>query len=143
MEQSRVVSDIMTREVLVLSEEDNLRQIAEGMDRLSLRHLPVVDGTRLVGLVSHRDVLRLAVSALVAETPIGRAREQRLEENAFIAKVMTRDPVTVAPDTPLAEAANILVRSKFGCLPVVDRDHNLVGIVTEHDFLKLLVRVLK
>jgi CBS domain-containing protein len=49
----------------------------------------------------------------------------------------------VFPDTPIVEAAEMLVASKFGCLPVVDSQGKLVGIVTEHDFLKLLVATLK
>jgi CBS domain-containing protein len=51
---------------------------------------------------------------------------------------MTRDPDTVSPDTPVWEAAKIIVESKFGCLPVVNEDGYLVGIVTEHDFVKTI-----
>ncbi|MFW5921065.1 MAG: CBS domain-containing protein, partial [Polyangiales bacterium] len=53
-----VVSDIMSRNPITLSEEDNLENIAQGMEEFHLRHLPVVDGHKLVGLVSHRDILR-------------------------------------------------------------------------------------
>jgi len=142
MAKPKVVADIMTRDVRFLSEEDNLSQIAQTMDRFSLRHLPVVDGSRLVGLITHRDVLRLAISELVHDMST-HERQKRLAENTFVAKVMTRNPRTVAPETPIVEAAEVLVQSKFGCLPVVDKLGTLVGIVTEHDFLKLLVATMK
>ena len=143
MANPKVVADIMTKDVLSLKEEDNLSQIGQTMERFSLRHLPVVDGGRLVGLVTHRDVLRFAVSELSDNDQVRQERQRRLIENTFVARIMTRRPLTVFPDTPILEAAEILVESKFGCLPVVDSHGNLVGIVTEHDFLKLLVASLK
>jgi CBS domain-containing protein len=143
MANPKVVADIMTKDVLFLNEEDNLSQIGQTMERFSLRHLPVVDGRRLVGLVTHRDVLRLAVSELYDDDQARQERQRRLGENTFVAKIMTRRPRTVFPETPIVEAAEILVESKFGCLPVVDSSGDLVGIVTEHDFLKLLVANLK
>jgi len=142
MDIPRVVADIMTREIEVLHEEDNLEHISQRMDRLKLRHLPVVDGTRLLGLISHHDMLRLAVSELLLFAPVARTRERYLGQNTFVAKVMTRDPVTVTPQTPIAQAAELLFNAKVGCLPVV-KDGQLVGIVTETDLLGLLVRLLK
>lgn len=85
----------------------------------------------------------LAVSELADNDQVRNERQKRLVENTFVAKIMTRRPLTVFPDTLIVEAAEMLVRSKFGCLPVVDSQDNLVGIVTEHDFLKLLVANLK
>lgn len=124
MDQPKIVADIMTRDLVTLNEEDNLGRLEYGMTQQRIRHLPVVDGRRLVGLITHRDLLRAAAGKVGAE--------------AFVARVMTRDPTTVRPETSLGDAARILAESKFGCLPVVDRDGNLVGIVTEHDFVKLL-----
>ena len=56
---------------------------------------------------------------------------------------MTRDVKTVRPSTPLGEAVNVLIGNRFGCLPVVDEDNKLVGIVTEHDLLKDLAGLLR
>ncbi|HEX7477234.1 MAG TPA: CBS domain-containing protein [Polyangiales bacterium] len=139
-----LVADIMTRDVAVLHEEDNVEHILQRMDGLQLRHVPVVDGSRLVGLVSHQDMLRLTVTELLLDDPVSRTRGQFLEEqeeNTFVARVMTRDPVTVTPQTPIANAAELLLRTKIGCLPVVDNDR-LVGIVTKTDLLGLLVQLL-
>ncbi len=145
MNAPQLVADIMTRAVAVLQEEDNLEHILEQMDRLKLKHVPVVDGARLVGLVCHHDLLRLTVDELLRDVPVLRPREQYLEqqeENTFVARVMTRDPVTVTPQTPIASAAELLVETKVGCLPVVENGQ-LVGIVTETDLLGGLLQLLK
>jgi CBS domain-containing membrane protein len=134
------VANIMTERVIYLREEDNLGIISKGMERYNLRHLPVVSNDKLVGIISHRDLLRLAVSSIEAGTLTGQAKQDAFDESTFVASVMTRDPVSVSPDTPIWEAAKIIVESKFGCLPVVDEDHNLVGIVTEHDFVKTIAQ---
>jgi CBS domain-containing protein len=126
MSSATTVSDIMTRRVIYLREEDNLSRIVEGMEHFGLRHLPVLDGDKLVGMISHRDMLKILSST------------ERREEETFVASVMTRDPIAVAPDTPIAEAARTLLKARFGCLPVVDSDGNVIGIVTEHDFLKVV-----
>lgn len=129
------VADIMTSPVITLSEEDNLRSIREGMEKFHLRHLPVVDGEKLVGLITHRDILRLVSAEL---DPGAKVRAGGVEDT-FVSSVMTRDPATCTPDTPIAEAARLMYENKFGCLPVVDDEGNLVGIVTENDMLGYLV----
>ena len=132
------VADIMTTGVIYLREEDNLAIISKGMERYNLRHLPVVSDNKLIGIVTHRDLLRLAVSSVELDTPEGKNRQEKLDEGTFVATIMTRDPITVGPDTPIWEAVRIIIDNKFGCLPVVDEDGKLMGIVTEHDFLKTL-----
>lgn len=136
------VADIMTREPVCLHEEDNLGEIAQDMERYQFRHLPVVDGTKLVGLVSHRDLLRHTVSAL-EQAEVGRARNERLQQDTFVAHVMTRDPRTVTEDDSVGQAARVIMEGHFGCAPVVDGDGTLVGIVTEHDLLQYLVGLLE
>ena len=126
MTEAKTVADIMTRRVIFLREEDNLSRIVEGMEHFGLRHLPVLDGDRLVGMITHRDMLKILSAT------------ERREETTFVASVMTRDPIAVGPETTIAEAARLLLKARFGCLPVVDANRNVIGIVTEHDFLKIL-----
>jgi CBS domain-containing membrane protein len=132
------VREIMTERVIYLREEDTLDIIAKGMERYNLRHLPVVEDDVLLGIVSHRDLLSLAVSSLEQLTPEGEERQSQIGEHVFVSSIMTRDVVTIGPDTPIWEAARIIVENKFGCLPVVNDDGKLIGIVTEHDFLKTM-----
>ncbi|HYS79235.1 MAG TPA: CBS domain-containing protein [Anaeromyxobacteraceae bacterium] len=116
------VGDFMTRELVTLTESDDLA-LAEQMLRLSgIRHLPVVREQKLVGILTHRDLLRSAASRPARSTLAG--------------EVMTRDPVAVMPATSLVQAARALLHHKFGCLPVCDAEGTLLGIITESDFVR-------
>lgn len=116
------VGDFMTRELVVLQESDDLA-LAEKMLRLGgIRHLPVVREGHLVGLLTHRDLLRAAASHAAART--------------VASEVMTRDPVSVRPTTSLVQAARLMLSKKFGCLPVCEEDGKLIGIITESDFVR-------
>ena len=141
MSLTRPVSEIMTEDVITLLEEDDLLQIDRGMEQYQLRHLPVVDGRKLVGLVTHRDLLRISASSL-QPPQVAAILDEEAKSQTFVRSVMTRNVQTVTPDTQLSEAVRLLVEGRFGCLPVVDAEGDLVGIVTEHDMLKLLADVL-
>lgn len=139
MEKPKLVSDIMTQKVITLFEEDNLVGVEKGMSQFKFRHLPVVDSGKLVGLVTHRDLLRMAASSLELG---GAQKTARLNETAFVRDIMQRNVLTVRADTPLIEAGKLMWDQKIGCLPVVTEDRTLVGIVTEADFLKLALSLL-
>ena len=132
-----LVCDVMTEPVITIEEWENLLDVAQDMKRYHLRHLPVVDGRKLVGLISHRDLLRLSVSQL-DPSPVGEAQDRRNKSNTFVTDVMTRNVEVVRPEDTVAHAARKLIVGRFGCLPVVDEADNLVGIVTEIDLLRLL-----
>jgi len=135
-----VVRDIMTRRVLCLLEEENLEHIAHGMKRFEFRHLPVIDEGKLVGIVSQRDLLEASVSALDPDFDL---KDFNLKHNIFVAEIMKSPVVSVRPDTPLLEAARLLLEHKVGCLPVTELDGTLVGIVTDFDFVGLAARYLE
>ena len=132
-----LVREIMTESVISLEEWENLLDVAKDMERFHLRHLPVVDGHKLVGLISHRDLLRFSVSRL-DPSPVGDERDENNKRNTFVADVMTRNVEVVRPDDSVAHAARKLIVGRFGCLPVVDDQEQLVGIVTELDLLHLI-----
>lgn len=136
----RVVRDIMTAKVVYMLEEENLERIGKGMERFKFRHLPVIDGGKLVGIVSQRDYLRASVSDLDPDFAL---KNDNLKRNIFVAEIMTRDVVSVRPDTPLLEAAKLLREHRFGCLPVTEADGSLVGIVTDYDFVGLTIALLE
>jgi CBS domain-containing protein len=116
------VGDFMTRELVTLQETDDLLLAEQTLRLGGIRHLPVVRAGKLVGLLTHRDLLRSAASRPARATLAGDA--------------MTREPVAVAPGTPLVQAARTMLERKFGCLPVCEPDGTLVGIITESDFVR-------
>ena len=116
------VGDFMTRELVTLKESDDLA-LAEQMLKLGgIRHLPVVRERKLIGILTHRDLLRSAAT--------------RPARSTLASEVMTRDPVAVEPATSLVHAARAMLHHKFGCLPVCDVDGTLLGIITESDFVR-------
>jgi CBS domain-containing protein len=123
------VGDFMTRELVTVGETDDLA-LADKMLRLgSIRHLPVVRGRKLVGLLTQRDLLRAAAVHAASSTA---AQD-----------VMTRDPTSVRPSTSLVHAARIMLANKYGCLPVCEADGTLVGIITESDFVRFAADVVQ
>jgi CBS domain-containing protein len=125
------VSDFMTKELVTVRESDDLA-LAESLLKLGgIRHLPVVRDRKLVGLLTHRDVLRSGAWGKpgARELPVG--------------NIMTREPTSVRPATGLAQAARLMLERKFGCLPVCEDDGTLVGIVTEADFVRFAADVVR
>jgi CBS domain-containing protein len=105
------------------------------MEQHSVRRLPVVQDDRLVGIVTRGDLRAAQPSAAAALS----AYEWRmLLRQATVAACMTHNPVTIAPDAPVLEAARQMLACKIGGLPVV-RGKRLVGVITETDLLRLLV----
>ena len=127
------VRDLMTEDLLTVKEHDTARALFDLMGEAHVRHLPVLsrDG-ELVGLVSHRDLLRGTFSE-TAGLPVSNQRA-RLEKIS-VESIMVHEPETVEPDQSLAEAASIMLENKFGCLPVIEGDR-LAGILTESDFVR-------
>ena len=125
--------------MVTLSEEESLALVEEGLDKMHFRHLPVVTGKKLVGLVTHRDILRFSASPLDAASTL---HEDNRLEYTYVRDVMHRDPVTVQEETPLVTAAKRMRADKLSCIPVVDDEGCLVGIVTVTDLLDLSIEFL-
>jgi len=127
------VRELMTAQPDTVGPTSSLREVLVKMNRDGCRHLPVLDGNELVGIITDRDV-RLAVNSPV----IGKDQELYREEildGIEAQNCMTREPMSVTPDTPAHEAADLLSLYKFGGLPVLEAG-SLVGIVTTTDFLR-------
>jgi WS/DGAT/MGAT family acyltransferase len=127
------VADLMTRDVIAIAPEDSLATAYREMRRQRIRHLPVVSRGRLVGLVTHRDVLAASSSSLIVPTEEGRVRLLGLVPAA---EIMEMHVSVAAADDAAADAGERMVRHKIGCLPVVDANGRLAGIVTAEDFLR-------
>jgi CBS domain-containing protein len=132
------VSDLMQREVVTLEAADSL-DLADDIMRLGrIRHMPVVSGGQLVGILSQRDLFRAAVSSAMK---MHRAAEREWLAKISVRDVMTGNVLTVAPGAPLGAAVQLMLDRRIGCLPVVDAGR-LVGLLSESDCLRHLARLL-
>lgn len=136
-----LVKHLMTSPVVSLFAEQTL-PLAEAIMRFKhIRHLPVIDDAgRLVGLVSHRDLLRAQISSLTGLTDEQRRARQ---EEVRVRELMTRDIWTVKPATLASVAGKLLADHRFGCLPVVDEQGVIIGIITERDFLRFAIKAIE
>ena len=131
-ESYRTVSQFMTQDLFTVRPDDIVDFAATLMDWRHIRHVPVEnDSGKLVGLVSHRALLRL-----MSQGRLGNDSRVTVEE------IMNREPITVHPDTLTVDAIRIMREKKLGCLPVT-RKNKLVGIVTEHDLIVVASRLLE
>jgi CBS domain-containing protein len=123
-ESYRHVSQFMATDLFTVRPDDIVDFAASLMDWRHVRHVPVEDDEgRLVGLLSHRALLRLVAT--------GKAGG---ENKVSVSEIMNSDPVTVGPDTHTVDAIRLMRESQLACLPVVENGR-LVGLVTEHDLI--------
>ena len=128
----QTIGQFMTQDLFTVRPDDIVDFAATIMDWRHVRHVPVEDDDgHLVGLISHRCLLKL-----FAQGRMGR------EEKVTVGEIMNTEPRSVEPDTPTVEAIRIMRSERLACLTVT-RDDKLVGIVTEHDFIKLASRLLE
>ena len=125
------VRDWMTKQPATVAPDCSIGAALGRMRRAEVRHLLVVDVDRLVGIVSHRDWRRVHSGDIPDAW-----------EGQPVARIMTEDPVTVAPETPVTAAARVLLEHRIGCLPVRDGEV-IVGIFTTSDALEALLSALE
>jgi CBS domain-containing protein len=125
------VKEVMVKEVATLDVNDEL-SLANDIMRLGrIRHLPVVDGTRLAGIISERDLFR---SSLAQALGYGGPASRDLMKTLRIKDIMVKEVTTISPETKLCEAVKLMMDKKIGCLPVVENER-LVGLITETDIM--------
>lgn len=145
----RLVSEVMTRDVVSLKPEMTVRDAWQKMIRYAVKAMPVVDGSGcVIGLLTDEDLIdrggifhRLSVTLQLPDEDIQKAVKS-LETTALtVAEVMTRPVVTIAPEDSLGSAAQKMVRANLKRLPVVDAGDHLVGMLSRLDILKQLVEL--
>ena len=133
-----LVSDLMTREVITLSEDQDVVSAEQIMRLDRLRHLPVVRDGRPVGLVTHRDLIRAQAKMMTA---LANAGDAERVVSVTAREIMTPTPITCGPATPADDAARMMIDAKIGCVLVVV-DGRLAGIVTETDVMQWAVEMM-
>jgi len=128
----KTVGQFMTRDLFTVHPDDLVDLAANLMDWEHIRHVPVEDDSgRLVGLISHRTLLRHVARGVL-----------RGGEASAVRDIMKPDPVTVTPSTQTLDAIEVMRHHKVGCLPVVAGD-KLVGIITERDLIEVSAKLLE
>ncbi|MBW8192723.1 CBS domain-containing protein [Neiella marina] len=124
------VNEIMNTNLFTLNPEASIAEAKKLMAAHPIRHIPIVDAqNRLLGVVSQRDVLSHG------------AMQSNDRDQANIATIMTDHPYSISPKTGVIQAARLLKRERFGCLPVVEQDI-LVGMVTGSDFVEVAIQLM-
>lgn len=133
-----IVAKRMRTAVITIQPTDSLAHAQSLMQQHRIRHLPVVEDGRVVGIVSSRDI-RVAVPlpAAAEEAPAYAERLRALP----VSEVMTREVVGVAPFTPVEHCAKLMTQHKIGCLPVLSGGR-LEGIVTTTDVMEMMAEML-
>jgi acetoin utilization protein AcuB len=130
------LGDIMTARVVTVDMDDRLERVKEIFDTKGFHHLLVTDESmKLVGLVSDRDLLR-ALSPYVGSA--AETTRDLATLNKRVHQIMTRHPLTLRPQSGVAEAVNLLLANRISCIPIVDDDCKPVGIVSWRDLLRTL-----
>lgn len=136
MKNNVPVSTIMTKNVIKLHLTDDLTKAEKLFKHNKIRHIPVVDGNKIVGMLSYTDLLRISfVDAVDDDDDIVDVTVYNLFS---VEQVMTKNLTTIFPDTTIKEAAEILSKNEFHALPVVEND-TLIGIITTTDLIKYLI----
>ena len=125
-----LVKDLMTRDPLTIDPQSTLKQTQSIFDQHTFRHLPVMDGDQLVGIISQTDFEKILEGAQL----MGKNDEKinSLLNDTRVEKIMTRHPFTIPPDTPVEEVMEIFYKVQFHAIPVIDHG-KLMGIVSHHD----------
>lgn len=132
------VREIMQTEVATLQVSDHL-DLADDVMRLGrIRHMPVEDDGRVVGVLSQRDLYRAGISSVLQ---FRSATEREWLAKIVVEEVMTSPVTTVGPGDNVRQLAQVMVEAKIGCVPVVENEV-LVGLVSESDLLRHLVELL-
>jgi acetoin utilization protein AcuB len=132
------VRDYMTRNPITVTPETTFPQAIKAIRNYKIRHLPVVDSNKLVGLIVENDLLSNQPSKA---TTLSVFEIYSLLDSLQVNQMMSKPVITVEGDCPIEEAARIMVDNKISCLPVM-AGSDLVGIITETDIFKALVMVL-
>jgi acetoin utilization protein AcuB len=134
------VKDRMSSPAITLSSDTPFQDALKLMRERKIRRLPIVDNRdQLIGIVSERDLLHAAPSPA---TSLSIWELNYLLWKLQVGDLMATNVITVTPDTPIQDAATLMLEKKIGGLPVVDADKHVLGVITETDIFKACVDVL-
>ena len=132
------VRDAMSSKVITIGMDASLRDVKQVFDAAGFSHLVVTDHRRVVGVLSDRDLMS-NLSPFIGKLA---ERSQDLASlNRRVHQFMSRHPKTIGPDQPVSLAGEIMLRDRISCLPVVDQDSQLLGIITLRDVARVTIEL--
>lgn len=135
------VSELMTADPLCVLRSASLKDAHDLMRQKNVRHIPVIDSNgELVGMLTQKIMIG-KVMGLMAQ--YGATALERKEKQQLVSELMATDFASVNAEQSLAEVADFFVNHRHGCLPVVDADNKIIGILTSSDFVRLAANLLK
>jgi CBS domain-containing protein len=132
-----LINEWMTRDVMTVSPDTTLPEAHRIMSDYHIRRLPVVEDGRLVGIITRGDVRGAQPSDA---TSLSIWELNYLLARLKVREIMTADPLTIGPEATIGEAAQLMLDHKVSGLPVIEDDGRVVGIITESDIFRLVVR---
>ncbi|MEW6745994.1 MAG: CBS domain-containing protein [Planctomycetota bacterium] len=132
------VSKYMTSKLITAKPDMSVKDAFLTMRKQRVRHLPVVEGDRLVGIISDRDLRRPKWADALDDW----TSYYQIDDNITVADVMTKNPETVCTRDSILKAVHIFREQRYGALPVVNRKDELVGILSAQDLLAALEELL-
>ncbi len=132
------ITSIMTSQVISAEKNDDIRKVLKLIRDNKIRHLPIVQNRKCVGIVSKSDINRLTFSGLMDGQE---EADEAILEMLNLSHVMSHKPRVVNADHTIRDVAEIFANEEFHALPVVDKDENLTGIVTTTDLIKFLLKM--
>ncbi|MBF7092707.1 CBS domain-containing protein [Flavobacterium sp. ALJ2] len=132
MKKREPISHIMTKTVVTANDNDGLREVVEKLKKNTIRHIPIIRGKEVIGIINRTDINRLTFGALFEGQE---EADETILDMLTITQVMTSKPITVSSDTIIRDLAEIFVKEEFHALPVVNNGE-LKGIVTTTDVVR-------
>jgi CBS domain-containing protein len=131
-----IASEVMTRDPISVGPDTTVAQVWDIMREMEIRHVPIVERGKLLGIVSDRDLARLDVAGILTADGADALRQ---ELSTPVVQIMSADVISIDTETELSEAVELLIDHKIGALPVVEPDsRELAGILSYIDVLKAL-----
>ena len=136
MKKKESVYQIASTALITIQVGQKLSEARKLMQVNQIHHVPVVNGTKLVGLLSAVDLASLSLTSFGSDE---RANDALLDNQFSVEDVMSKNMVTIKPTTSVREAAEMLAEGHFHSLPIVDKSDNLLGLVTSTDLIRYLL----
>lgn len=134
-----LVKELMKTHVVTLNADSKLGFANDIMYLGRIRHLPVVRGEEVVGILTQRDLYRSSLTSILTSWK----ENKEFLDSIKVSEVMTKHVITITPDIAVEEAAQTMIDKKVGCLPVVKNGNKLIGLITETDILQYFVNEYK